>query len=96
MKATDVWTLGCYMTVFATVAEYCLVLFLVERTQWQQRVEERVGRFCSRKKVGKAFGEGRRRRSGWDSSEGSKVIYAIATILPALLAFRSSNGQRNY
>ncbi len=71
MKASDIWTIGCYTTVFATVAEYCLVLFLVERAKWQERVEERVGWLCFRGR--KKIGDDQRRRSGWDSSEG-KVL----------------------
>ena len=30
LKAADVWTTGCYVTVFASLAEYCLFLFLME------------------------------------------------------------------
>ncbi len=44
MKAADIWTSGCFCTVFAALAEYCLVLFLVERAQWEKDLERRAKR----------------------------------------------------
>jgi len=38
MKAIDTWTAGCYFTVFAALAEYCLILYLTQRAIWEKKV----------------------------------------------------------
>ncbi len=38
MKAIDVWSTGCYFTVFSALVEYCIVLFLVKKAEWERKV----------------------------------------------------------
>ena len=35
MKAIDLWTLFCYLGVFYSLTEYCIVLYLTKRTEWE-------------------------------------------------------------
>ena len=35
MKATDLWTLFCYLGVFYSLTEYCIVLYLTKRSDWE-------------------------------------------------------------
>ncbi len=35
MKAIDLWTLGCYIGVFYALAEYCIILFLTKKSEWE-------------------------------------------------------------
>ena len=38
MKAIDIWTSGCYLVVFICMAEYCSILYLTKRSDWQIEV----------------------------------------------------------
>ncbi len=38
MKAIDIWTAGCYFTVFSALVEYCVVLYLVKKAEWERKV----------------------------------------------------------
>ena len=35
MKATDLWTLFCYLGVFYSLTEYCIVLYLTKWADWE-------------------------------------------------------------
>ena len=37
MKAIDIWTSGCYLVVFAALAEYCTILYWTKSSAWQQQ-----------------------------------------------------------
>ncbi len=38
MKAIDMWTTGCYFVVFTALIEYCIVLYLVKRADWERKI----------------------------------------------------------
>ena len=38
MKAIDPWTCFCYLTSFFSLAEYCVVLYLTSRSNWEFKV----------------------------------------------------------
>ena len=38
MKSIDVWTTGCYVTVFVSLVEYCLVLYFTKKSPWEKKV----------------------------------------------------------
>ena len=38
MKAIDPWTVCCYLTSFLALAEYCIVLYLTSRSDWEMKV----------------------------------------------------------
>ena len=42
MKAMDYWTTGCYITVFTALIEYCVVLYLVQKSEWERRVSKHI------------------------------------------------------
>ena len=35
-NAMDVWQIACYLTVFASVAEFCLVIYLTKAASWEE------------------------------------------------------------
>jgi hypothetical protein len=35
MKAADIWTLFCYIGVFCSLAEYCVILYLTKKPNWE-------------------------------------------------------------
>ena len=39
MKATDLWTLFCYLGVFYSLTEYCIVLYLTKSTDWEMELK---------------------------------------------------------
>ena len=32
----DVWQIACYLTVFGSVAEFCLVIYLTKAASWEE------------------------------------------------------------
>ncbi len=40
MKAIDFWVGGCYCTVFSALSEYCVVLYLVKKAEWERKVQK--------------------------------------------------------
>ena len=44
-NAMNVWQIGCYLTVFLSVAEFCLVIYLTKTAIWEENInkEEKVG-----------------------------------------------------
>lgn len=40
MKAADLWTLFCYIGVFYSLAEYCLILYLTKKSDWEAALEQ--------------------------------------------------------
>ena len=35
-NAMDVWQIACYLTVFASVVEFCLVIYLTKAASWEE------------------------------------------------------------
>ncbi len=42
MKAMDYWTTGCYFTVFTALVEYCIVLYLVQKAEWERKITRHI------------------------------------------------------
>ena len=40
MKATDLWTLFCYLGVFYSLTEYCIILYLTKYADWEIELRE--------------------------------------------------------
>ena len=38
MKAVDDWTAACYFAVFCPLVEYCIVIFLTKKAEWEKMV----------------------------------------------------------
>ena len=45
LNAMDVWQIACYVTVFASVAEFVLVIYLTKSATWEENLikEKKIG-----------------------------------------------------
>ena len=35
----NVWQIGCYLTVFLSVAEFCLIIYLTRTAIWEENIK---------------------------------------------------------
>ena len=73
MKNIDIWTAGCYITVFVPLLEYCAVLFLTQKASWEAKIKAQ--------KV-----QGRSKKMNDQDSEAS-AIYILNSVV-AFFMFR--------
>ena len=53
MKAIDIWTSGCYLVVFICKLEYCTILYLTKRSDWEVKARS-IKKAKSQKKANHA------------------------------------------